>query len=657
MKQRCSREKKQSDCARSFLPRWARIWAVTWAMTSGFLSLLWLVLRSGFKPSRFAYPCQQAAFSAAWLAFGGPLVATMIAARRRLGVGLRTPVGATLAIIGLLATGGIWGYTSYAESYDGVPFSPPRGYRAEIFQVTDCPQSPVGDRFLGVEYLVNLMGSEGLKFYQSATESLISGPGGIIAADDVVVIKINYQWDERGGTNTDVLSGVIRSLVDHPDTFTGEIVVCENSQFNSINGFDRPLNNAETHSRSPHDVVVSFQGLGFTVSHFDWTAVRHTSVGEFLMGDMNDGYVVYPYDSGLGGRISYPKFTSDDGTNISLKLGVWTGAGYDRDKLKFINLPVFKSHHATYGATACVKHYMGLVTDGLSTNSHSAIGNGMMGAAIGEIQSADLNILDCIWINADPYNGPWTDYSEATRRDILLASTDPVATDIWAVKNILIPAFIDNGFSAPWPWPSADPDIASSEFREYLDNSLSYMLSAGIVATNDLGMIDTFTWSGASDSDGDGIPNGADNCPDTPNPNQEDTDGDGIGDACDTAGTVAASIGCTPSSGTVPFTTVISVQLTNQYSGQLRRLAGRIDLDLAGGQHHGSWRAGWSNINPSSSYAGNWGQTIPALGSMIGNSTFTLVVEDVTPAPYNQPPYPAAGDMASDSCLVTGIAP
>jgi len=641
----------------SFFPRWARVWAMAWAMTSGFLALVWLVLRSGVKPSRFTYPCQQAAFSAAWLAFGGPLAATFIAARRRLGAGLRTPVGATLALCGLLATAGIWGYTSYADSYDGVPFSPPRDYRAEIFQVTDCPQAPVGDRFLGVEYLINLMGSQGTKFYRSASESLTSGPDGIIAAADVIVIKINYQWPERGGSNTDVLSGVIRKIVNHPDGFTGEVVVCENSQFNSINGFDRSENNAETHSRSPHDVVANFQLAGFDVSHFDWTVTRYTSVGEFSAGDMNDGYVVYAYDSGLGGRISYPKFTTDDGTRISLRDGIWDGSGYDREKLKFINLPVLKSHHATYGATACVKHYMGVVTGELSTSSHYAIGNGLMGAVMGEIQAADLNILDCIWIHANPNDGPWTEYAEATRKDILLASTDPVATDIWAVKNILIPAFVENGYSAPWPYPSADPDNASSEFREYLDNSLSYMLSAGIEATNDLGMIDTFTWSGLSDSDGDGIPDGSDNCPDTPNPNQEDADNDGIGDACDIAGTVAASIDGQPDSGTLPFATTMSVALTNQYGGQSRRIAGRIDLDLAGGQQYGSWRAGWSNIGPSGSYTASWVQNIPALGSLVGVNTFTVVAEDVTPAPYNQPPYPAAGDQAVDACTVTGTLP
>lgn len=35
------------------------------------------------------------------------------------------------------------------------------------------------------------------------------------------------------------------------------------------------------------------------------------------------------------------------------------------------------------------------------------------------------------------------------------------------------------------------------------------------------------------DRDGDGVDDPADNCPETPNPDQIDTDGDGIGDACD----------------------------------------------------------------------------------------------------------------------------
>jgi hypothetical protein len=146
---------------------------------------------------------------------------------------------------------------------------------------------------------------------------------------------------------------------------------------------------------------------------------------------------------------------------------------------------------------------MGVVTGELSTNSHSAIGNGILGALIGEIQLADLNIVDAVWINANPFDGPWTTYSGATRRDRLLASVDPIAVDLWAVKYILIPAFIENGYSPPWPYPSADPDIPSSAFRNYLDNSMDYILAAGYDATNDLSQIDVTTWNGAADNDGD----------------------------------------------------------------------------------------------------------------------------------------------------------
>ena len=48
--------------------------------------------------------------------------------------------------------------------------------------------------------------------------------------------------------------------------------------------------------------------------------------------------------------------------------------------------------------------------------------------------------------------------------------------------------------------------------------------------------------AGLIDSDGDGIPDDQDNCPNNPNPDQEDSDGNGIGDACEvdlTAGLVA----------------------------------------------------------------------------------------------------------------------
>ena len=462
---------------------------------AGVFALAWLILRSGPKPSRFAYPCQQAALSAASLAFGVPVVSVLVAARRHIAAGLRTPAGVAIVAVVVLGGLGVSGILIRVDAIQRPLISPSGTYRAQLFHVENCPQDSVADRFPGLEALVRLMGGQGLKFHDSPSPTPISGPGGIVAADDVILIKINYQWAERGGTNTDLLRGLIRLIVDHPDGFTGEIVVCENTQFAGAVGFDRTANNAQDHALSPRGVVDYFSALGFTVSLSDWTAIRYDSVAEYSTGDMADGYIVYGYDSLLHGRMSYPKFQTGHGTYVSLRDGIWDpiGAAYDRDRLKVINLPVLKSHSATYGVTACVKNFMGLVTGGLDTNSHSAIRYGLLGAVMGEIRPPDLNILDCIWINANPYSGPATTYGGATRRDQLVASTDPVAADLWAATNILIPAFLANGYLPPWPNPDATPDDPNSDFRIYLDQSMSSILAAGFDVTNDLGQIDVFS--------------------------------------------------------------------------------------------------------------------------------------------------------------------
>ena len=121
--------------------------------------------------------------------------------------------------------------------------------------------------------------------------------------------------------------------------------------------------------------------------------------------------------------------------------------------------------------------------------------------------------------------------------------------------------------------------------------------------------------------------------------------------------TVSAGLTCLPSAGVVPFQTVMTIELTNEYTGQIRRVAGRINAELASGAVYGNWRAGFTNLGPGETFSTSWAQNIPALGSMIGDNVFSLFAEDVTPAPYNQPPYPASGDTATDVCTVTASAP
>lgn len=123
------------------------------------------------------------------------------------------------------------------------------------------------------------------------------------------------------------------------------------------------------------------------------------------------------------------------------------------------------------------------------------------------------------------------------------------------------------------------------------------------------------------------------------------------------AAAVDAAIVCVPAAGTVPFGVGMTASLTNVSSDFPRRVAGRVDVHLAGGSVVGNWRSGYTNVSPLETYESSWTLVIPALGPVIGENHFLLSAQDVTPAPWNQPPYPPAGASATDTCTVIGIAP
>jgi len=116
--------------------------------------------------------------------------------------------------------------------------------------------------------------------------------------------------------------------------------------------------------------------------------------------------------------------------------------------------------------------------------------------------------------------------------------------------------------------------------------------------------------------------------------------------------TISAEMNCTPVTGTLPFEVLMTVNISNVRSDQTRQIAGRVDVDLAGGVYISNFRSGYTNLPPSDSLVYSWNQTLPPIGKLVGLSEFLLYAEDVTPSPYNQPPYLPSGFVEGDSCAL-----
>ncbi|TRO51811.1 DUF362 domain-containing protein [Candidatus Bathyarchaeota archaeon] len=413
----------------------------------GAASLIWFIFRTGTKPSRVVYPCQRAALanSSILLGLSIPLWLTSMLTKTKKFISRK---GITLAIL-LIIANMVLSSSQYLGNMQLAGAANPNQelyLSLEPMQASSSPASNLylvnGPTIAHVNELINLMGSNGLLVYKSETSGYNKGPNGLIANNDVVLIKINEEWPYRGGTNTDILKELIQALVDHPDGFVGEIVVADNGQWQG--SMNWPESNAEDHAQSTQDVVNTFSTL-HKVSTYSWIPIRSVRVNEYSSGDNSNGYVLYDTsDPETGILVSYPKFQTTYGTYVSFKNGIWNGTDYEK-RLKVINMPVLKTH-STYGVTASLKHYMGVQSQGEGqpglANGHSTVATGGMGTLMVETRLPTLNIIDAVWVNANPPPfsgmGPGTPYNQATRVNVLMASADPVALDYWAAKHILM---------------------------------------------------------------------------------------------------------------------------------------------------------------------------------------------------------------------------
>lgn len=121
--------------------------------------------------------------------------------------------------------------------------------------------------------------------------------------------------------------------------------------------------------------------------------------------------------------------------------------------------------------------------------------------------------------------------------------------------------------------------------------------------------------------------------------------------------TVSADLACAPTFGALPLDTNLTLTVGNNYTGLTRRVAMRMEVELASGLIFPDWRTGYTNIGAGSSHTVSWTQTLPARSALVGRSVFRFEAVDVTPYPYNYPSYPPAGDTDRSHCTVTGMVP
>ena len=312
------------------------------------------------------------------------------------------------------------------------------GIKSNIFRVKNCPVPKLVDNHHeGLDALLNLMGKNGLGFYDTEGKSTVGSPGGIIDESDVVLVKVNAQWKYRGCTNSDVVRGLVQRVLEHPDGFDGEVVIFENGQGGGSLDCDTMWGrqytdtgvhaNAEDESHS-YTYLIDHVFADPRVSGYLLDPVRETFISED--DHSTDGYRKL-------GEINYPCFTTAKGNRVELREGIWDGEGHN-ENLKLINVPVLK-HHDGSGITGAVKSYYGILSmaDGRRSERHYEKLGAHCGEMIAEVRAPALNVLDCIWVTQVRWAGYPPEYT--TRLDQLLASVDPVALDYWAAKHLLYP--------------------------------------------------------------------------------------------------------------------------------------------------------------------------------------------------------------------------
>jgi hypothetical protein len=331
---------------------------------------------------------------------------------------------------------------------------------------------------------------------------MLGGIEKIIGPYDVVVIKPNVQWWNQGAPNLLVLKTFVDLIMERPAGFQGEVVITENchrgkTPWTSMSSgwahsFQRNSNIPGINNMNDLSSLLK-KRYGKQFSTYHWIDVgaggkRVLSPADgngYIYCDGTNGVPLITCDNrGKGNNyrttiMTYPVFTTDKGTIIDFKNGVWGKGSYTGQPLRFINFPAL-NHHSTYcGATSAVKNFLGITdlsggpdphNEGCLTgnyyNFHSfpfdkwAHGpeHGMLGKEIGifmnTVRKPDLNITTAEWVGLSSRVDPPVAHTRT-----VLVCPDPVALDYHATKYILYPNS---------KIPLHNPDNKKSPLHQYL---------------------------------------------------------------------------------------------------------------------------------------------------------------------------------------------
>ena len=315
-----------------------------------------------------------------------------------------------------------------------------------ILETTQCPVHDNKRRHIGLDSLLGLMAENGLKLYRTNKSHRWGGPDGIIEEHDIILLKINCQWKFRGATNTDVLRGMIQRILEHPDGFSGEIVIFENGQ--KQGSFDGDPLAWGRYKKDPEcaGVHVNAEDDTLTVDRLVREVFVNAPVSSYLLDPVCETFIG-DYDHTSDGfrklsdaQTSYPCFTTKGDHRIELREGIWDGENY-KNNLKLINMPVFKTHPGT-GITGVLKHCYGILSmkddPAWSKLRHYKESGSQCGKFYSLVRMPDLNIVDAIWVTHQQHHRGYP-ASTTHRADTLLAGLDPVALDYYCSKYILLP--------------------------------------------------------------------------------------------------------------------------------------------------------------------------------------------------------------------------